>query len=318
LLALALTSCGWAKASPWDHAAYRKTRTEQTFEARIAAAGRYLEERPDGAYAEQVRKYFDKAEPVFYATRRTTKEGLEAYLRALPRGPHALDVRNRLAGIEAERRRDPLVAAAELTRERLEEAAESRRQAQQRLAGWLETLMDRRAYESPIATGPKELVVAFSLELPQPACAPAEGPKLPARAARVCTKDVILRYTIPVERRLEELEMAYLIEIVEDGAGIPLRATIAGEELFSRLDETFAKEERRAESVRDRLEAVSRAVDFVEAAFERRVSLDAGCKKPVVAPEVLRLECGGLRVVAAAGADAGALDEIVLEPAVGP
>ncbi len=314
LAPLALASCSWIQATPGDHAAYRRTRIERTFAARLAAAHRYLEERPTGAYAEDVRRYFDRAEPVFFAKHERDEPGLRAYLDALPRGPHAAEARSRLRVLEERRKSDPMLAAATVTRERLERAKKSRLDAQEALSRWLKLTLDRAAFAGPLSEAPKDLLIAFSLALPEPVCAPAEGADLPDGAARVCMKDAVHAYAIPVEKRLEDRELAFVVELTLDEAGRPLRASFAGGELFSRLDETFTKEERRAESVRERIEAVGRAVDFVGAAFEERVSVEPSCAKPVVAPEVLHLACGGLRVRARAGAGPGDSDEIVVEP----
>jgi hypothetical protein len=310
-----LSACSWISATPGDHADYRETRVGKTFDERIGAAGRYLEERPDGAYAASVRKYFDKAEPVFFATRETSEKGLRDYLKALPRGPHAAEARSRLRVIEERRGRDPLLEAAATTRERLAAASESRAAAQRGLLRWLEITMDPTAYRAPLAEGPKDLVIAFSLSLPEPSCGPAEGTGAPAAAALACAKDQTFPFAIPTGKRLEDRELAFLVELALDERRVPLRATITGEQLFSRLDETFAKTERRSESIRDRIEAVGRGVDFVSQAFEKVVSPSPECAKPVTAPDVLRLECGGMRVVARAAEDETQADEIVIEPA---
>ncbi|NUO47549.1 MAG: hypothetical protein HOV80_01695 [Polyangiaceae bacterium] len=313
-LVLLASGCGWIKATPGDHAAYRKTRVLPTFEERIGAAYQYLEERPDGAYADDVRRYYKRAEPVFFHTRQTTEKGMRSYLALLPKGPHAAEIKSRLRVLEEQRGRDTLVEAATLTRDRLERAAKSRAEAQAGLSRWLGILLDRNVFTSPLSDGPKELVIAYSLELPEPSCSSAEGAGAPERAVRICAKDATYPFIIPGPQRLEDRELSFLIEIALDEGGKPLRAAIAGEEMFSRLDETFAKTERRSESVRDRIEAVGRGVDFVSTSFERRVSPDASCAKPVTAPEVLRLECAGLRVVARAATEAGGTDEVVIEP----
>jgi len=318
LAALLAGGCSWVQATPGDHAAYRDTRVLRTFEERIGAAATYLEERPDGAYAPQVRRYFDRAEPVFFATRQKTEAGLRTYIRVLPKGPHAAEVASRLRAIDDRRGHDPLLEAAAATRERLAAAAKSRADAQAGLQVWLERLMDREAYRSTLASGPRDLVVAFSLALPEPSCSAAEGPDGPPGAARLCAKDATFPFAIPTGKRLEDRELSFLVELALDEGGVPLRGSITGEELFARLDETFAKAERRAESVRDRIEAVGRGVDFVTQAFEKRVSHDPSCAKPVTAPEVLRLECAGVRVVAKAATDEGGADEIVIEPAGAP
>src|SRR5262249_3494945 len=88
-LALALSGAGCSFfAAPGDYAAYRATRVAPTLEERLAAAQRYLRDRPQGAFQDEVRAAFDHAEGVYYGSKRGSITGLYAYLEALPSGPH--------------------------------------------------------------------------------------------------------------------------------------------------------------------------------------------------------------------------------------
>lgn len=308
LLGLPLTGCSWVKASPGDYAAYRKTRVEPSFEARIRAAGEYLEAYPTGAYHADVTAYLKKAEPVFFKTRETSLEGLLSYERALPKGPHAAEVSSRIRAIrEQGGRPDALIVAARVTEERLKRAAESREKARSELAFWVDVLADKEMYESTIAEGPAELVTAFSLALPAPRCRPRAG-------GQSCEKDISIDFMVPTRAGLEDRELGFVITIDKDEVGHPVAARIEGEALFTRLEETYAKKVLDEEAVGDRITAVERGVEIVSAAFEARVSTDPSCKQPVVAPEILHLGCVGMRVRARVAPEAGGIDGISFEP----
>lgn len=303
-----LTGCSWVSASPGDYAAYRKTRLEPTFEGRLRAASDYLEAHPNGAYRDDVTAYVKKAEPVFYKTRETSTAGLESYLRAMPKGAHAAEVRSRLEALrEQSGRPDGLIVAARATEARLKLAAESREKARSELAFWVDVLSDKEAYASPIAEGPAELVTAFALALPSPRChARGEG--------QSCEKDVSVGYMVPTRRGLEDRVLDFVVTIDKDATGRPRAARIEGEALFSRLEETYAKKALQKEGVGDRITAAERGVEVVSTAFQARVSADAACKQPVVAPEIARLECGAMRVRARMSVEAGGIDAISFEP----
>jgi hypothetical protein len=307
LALLALSGCSWVSASTADYAAYRKTRVEPTFEGRIKAAGEYLAAHPSGAYRANVSAYMKKAEPVFYKTRETSLEGLLSYERALPNGAHAAEVSSRIRAIRAQGARpDGLVVAAKETEAKLARAAASREKARSELSFWVDMLSDRDLYKGPLAQGPAELVSELAA-LPAPRCRPRPS-------GESCEKDVSVVYTVPTERGLEERELGFVITIDKDETGRPIGARVEGEELFSRLEETYAKKALDSGAVRDRLVAVERGVDIVSTAFEARVSAEAACKQAVVAPEILHLACSGMRLRARAATDAGGIDGISFEP----
>ena len=312
-LLLATSACSWIKASPGDYADYRQTRVGETEERRLTAASRYLSDRPDGAYAEEVARLLKKREPAYFAAQEKSPAGLARYVAMLPNGPHAREARSRLRAIrEQEAGPDPLLVAAAATRVRLEKAAARRDAAQAALHDWIARLVDPSVYAAPLSEARGDLVVAFSLSLPTPLCKSAS---FDGEEVRVCAKEQHLLYDIPVDRKLTERELGFTVEIAMNGAGVPTRASIAGEELLSRLAETYAKSAISAEKVRDRIDAVERGVDFVAGVFESSVSADPSCRKDVVAPTVLALECKGTRVELRAGDADGALDEITITPA---
>lgn len=297
-----LVGCSWAKASPSEYASYRKTRVEPSLDARMAAAHDYLIAYPEGAYADEVRRTFARNEPLYFESRARSEKGLEAYLKGLPQGPHAAEVRSRLAVIAVRKGQpDLLSAAATETETKMAAAAQSRDRARDELTFWIQNLSDKQAYAAPMSEGPADLVVAFSLSLPPPACHP-EAPEL-----RVCVKELSLPFTIPGSPDMLERELAFSITIVQDHVGRPQWARIEGKELFSRLDETQSLKVLAPEELERRAAAIASAVDHVAG------DAAPACRKEPTPPEVLRLECDGMRVIALAG-DPGTPDAVIFEP----
>ena len=62
-----------------------------------------------------------------------------------------------------------------------------------------------------------------------------------------------------------------------------------------------------------RVAALERALDLVTVAFQARVSEDPACSKPVTAPDLVRLSCNQMSVVASAAPDVGGPDSVTFE-----
>jgi hypothetical protein len=86
-----------------DYRSYRQTRVTPTIEARLGASERYLSEFPHGDYSDEVRHWFIPAEKHYYKLAWNNLPRLRAYLDAMPRGPHAEAVTERIAELESRR-----------------------------------------------------------------------------------------------------------------------------------------------------------------------------------------------------------------------
>ena len=206
VLALALAACQPQAfiASPSDYAGYRATRVAPTFEGRLAAAQRYLEEHPDGRFREEVRSFFNPAEEAFFTVNKGTKDGLRAYLATLPTGPHREQAARRIGEIEtAERssRAEMDRSSAEVTARVSGRAARERTRVREEIQAWVGRFLERGAFTEPLAAASADLVVSFSLSLPSPRCTLLEVPE--GAVARRCVKLLELPYSVEGERGAE-------------------------------------------------------------------------------------------------------------------
>lgn len=300
-------------ASPSDYASYRATRVGPTFEDRLAAAQRYLEEHPDGRYREEVRAFFLQAEDAFYTTKKGSREGLVAYLSVLPKGPHHDAATKRVAQIDAaeQARIAALERSTAVVRARVSgRQAEDRARVQEELKAWLARWIDRAAFEAPVSRASAALVVPFALSLPSPRCALVEPPAGPT--ARRCTKLLELGYDVEIDVGTEPRQLTLEITAHEDARGVPREVTIAGPDLFSRLEETYRVKPIDRGDTAARAAAVTRATGLVKAAFAHAVSDDEACRLKPAAPAVLDLGCDGLRVTVSAGGAQGEDDRVVI------
>src|SRR4051794_11790032 len=72
-----------------DYSDYRAFRVAPTVGRRLKAASFYLGCPSDGAFRDEVLQWFDRVEPLFFEASADSISGMNAYLAALPSGPHA-------------------------------------------------------------------------------------------------------------------------------------------------------------------------------------------------------------------------------------
>lgn len=186
-------------ASRDEFAVYRRYRYETNEDRRGAIGAEYLARFGHGRFREQIQRELSAREEAFWEERRSTYEGLQAYLRAYPRGVHAGEAQARIAVYDAERRRLAEERAAAEQAERERQAAERRaaleRQrffARNTMLYWLRTLGALEGWGEPIPTVAQrnpEFNRTFGGE-PAPQC----------RGGR-CRKNHLVDFTIPVPGR---------------------------------------------------------------------------------------------------------------------
>lgn len=327
-LTLSLAGCGGGGfvTSPADYTAYRSTRIAPTLEARLAASDRYLTSYPEGAFAADVRASFDRAEPVFFAARAGTIDGLKAYREALPSGPHHAEVDKQLARLEAQRDRKDLAVAEDVTAE-VDRATRDRAAVRAELSTWLGLFLDASLWDAPLSRAKKELIVPWSLSLPAPSCAAldpvaapvagageGEGLPPPRLASRRCTKLLELPYAVVVEGRPEDREATLEITVFQDAEGRPIEARIGGPDFFLRLEETFAIRALPRGEPEPRVAAMARIAELVRGVFARAVPAGSQCKRPPASPIFLDLACAGLHLSARSAVAEGEDDLILIRP----
>ncbi len=320
---LALLAGGCANdatfASASDFSAYRATRVAPTLEARLAAAGRYLEQRPDGAFRNAVRAWFDHAEEVFYASKQGSPAGLEAYLATLPRGPHKEQAEQRLHAMmvaESSRRAELEKTAAAVEARVSGPGADARARVQNEIDAWLGRFLDPEAFRMPLYAAKASLVVPFSLSLPSPRCALLDPPE--GAVSRRCAKLIELPYEVEGPKGAEPREAMLEVTVLEGASRAPIEVDLAGPNLFLRLEETHRIKAFAPDDATMRAAANARAVASVRRAFGLAVSSDPSCEQPVKPPLALRLACGGVVVDVIPSATVGDDDRIIITPLSAP
>lgn len=318
LLAGAALGCGpgfWA--SPEEYGAYRRTRVEPALEARLAASAAYLARYPGGAHAADVRAWLGRAEAIYYAQKRGSAAGLEAYLEALPQGAFAAEARRELARRAIARAPDE-VSSGEDTEARIAAERSARERVAEEIAAWVGRLVDPALWRGQaMVDAPAEVLVPFALALPWPACRPLEDAEARALAAPEgsfrCAKVLSLPYAVTGAQGSEPREATVEIAVVEDFSGRPLHAIVGGPDLFLRLEEARSVRAQGADDAAARVAGIARAVEIAGAAFRAKVS-GAACRREPVAPVVLDLGCEGVALRVRAAVEEGEDDQIVISP----
>jgi hypothetical protein len=309
----ATVGCGAGKqiiTSRNDYELYRASRVAPTVEERLGAAHRYLKRAPQGEYAEEVRAWFGPAERSYVASAHDSLPRLRAYLEALPNGPRAAEVQERVRQLEdavrsaadRELNRDARLASLKSD---LERAATQRKTFLEEVSSFIALLSHVRVWNQPVTAVDAEL--ATRLNLADPATCQLD----------LCARPFTARFAIPHSAgRLVPRDASFEVEIALNN-GLVTEIRIGGRELFSRIGEaqdlkpvSFADPLARAEAIGRALTLVTNAVGT---AFP-----EATCERPAVSPVVLERACEGSRVTVTAAVDSGAADVIVFAPEAPP
>jgi len=288
LSALGASACGSGgarlTASAGDYADYRAVRVAPSVPSRLRAASHYLERYPKGAFRIEVQDWFDRVEPLFYEASAGSPEGMEVYLDALPKGPHAASAEQRrdafrdTAKIAAGER---LAAVAAAFERRLASAAQSREDVLTAYASWVSRLVELDTWGRPLEEAGDELKKAWSAGS-TPHCEPNR-----------CTKLLEIPYELEVGGKPEPFECMIEISLVLS-AGKVVGAVVAGPDLFARLSEAH-----NAEPVSRDLESRQHAAVFsttlTSGAIERKLPRTR-CDREAAPPAVMVRECDGTRL----------------------
>lgn len=318
-LAIATTGCVAGRrfaASPEEYAIYRRAQAADDIEVRLEASQQYLVKYPQGAWAPDVQDFFTRAEAIYFAGSKASIPGLEGYLRALPHGPSAKEAALRLRDLRAAEKADrtDLINTAKAASENVEREGERRRNARERISTWLGLVLDPSVFARPLVDAKASLIVPWSLGLPWPLCERPDGDaatKLPAGAARRCTKLLQLDYRAADDGEMQDRQALVEIALFQDEMGRPVEVSIGGPDLFLRLEETFTARGAAATDPEAKLRGAERAVRMAEEAFDATIGGAKACKKAADA-DVLRLVCKGISLRVLAGALDGEDDRFVI------
>jgi hypothetical protein len=267
-----------------DYADYRAVRVASSVPLRLQAAARYLDLHPDGSFHEEVADWFAKIERLFYEASADSPQGMQAYLAALPKGPHAANAQQRLDAFRDTAKAaagERLVAMAAVFEKRLAAAAQSREDVLTAYSSWLRRLVDFDGWGRPLDEASDEVKKAWS-EGPVPRCEPDR-----------CTKLLEIPYELEVGGKPAPFEC--MIEIsLQLSAGKVVGAVVSGPDLFARLNEANSAEP----SARDdesRRHTVTFAATLTSGAIERRLQR-VRCERDPSPRAVMRRECDGIRL----------------------
>jgi hypothetical protein len=310
-LSLAMQGCAPARplvASRDDYADYRKTRLAPSVPARLAAATLYLERHRDGAWNGEVAEWFVRAESRYYESRKTSPEGVEEYLAALPSGPHGDDARARLASYRANSRAAQAERLARTGAEferRLQVAAQSREDVVNAYAGWIDRLLAFDGWGRPLDAAGGDVALSFQTDAGAGRCGPRECKRALSIAyeLEVSGKPVSFVATIDVTLRLSE-------------AGAVEEAAVSGPDLFLRLFEAHDARPVNLERPEDRRAAARWAAELTAGVAEAHLP-QARCDRLAPAPVVLSRACDGLSLEATAAAEAAGDDRVVIRGRAG-
>ncbi len=281
-----------------DYADYRAVRVAEDVDERMARTWAYLKERPDGMYAGRLRRYFEKSEPVFFKMRSRSIRGLEAYLEALPDGPHADEALAMLMGRrDAKRRESADMREARLTGSRLDAEREKRDEAAKLLHWWLDAFLHTEVWSAPLSDAPKDLIVRYRLSLPQPKCTAAAEDATRQR----CVKPLERSFRVPGSGQLEDRTLAFLLEVELDERWYVQRVTVSGAGILLATEEARRKKALEDDEASTRAAAAAFVARLTTSLFERNVTCNGGTE----ASGSTLLSCEGLLLTLVPGRDGG-------------
>lgn len=317
-LLVALTGCSTFLASRGDYALYRSTRVGKTFEARLRAADAYLRTYPDGEWAPEVKRYFERAEPVYYASKEDSVPGLQAYLAELPNGPHGKAANERLQQLLTSRVKDREDERGVVARSdaKLAARAAERAQVREQIAAWVNRFLDRDLYARPMTNADAGIVVPWALALPSPVCSLSADDKRATTGDYGCRKLLLYPYSVVSGGAQEERQATVEVAVSFDAAGVPKRATVGGPDMFLRLAESKQLQAIKADDPGARVEAIAGAVAIARERFGERIGKDKACERKSAAPVVLDLRCHGVRLTATAAVDPSEDDRFEITPSI--
>ncbi len=287
-----------------EYRSYRQFRVATTLEARLGAAERYLRDYPRGDYRKEVRAWYFPAEKRYFKLSWNTLPRLRAYLDAMPHGPHAEAVAERISELDArrvfaERREQRVLNQAQQMESRLARAADQRRGFVHEFSRLTELLGATRTFNEPTSELDPALLIRFR-ERPPPLHCEADQ----------CQKIFSFSYAVPEDRSLTERAIDVALQIRLE-RGLVQELSLSGPELFTRLAEAISVRAVPPLNAQARTEALGQALELVSGALDVPLPKQR-CEVEAVSPVVLERRCDGLRLLVVAGTEPGAADRLLV------
>jgi hypothetical protein len=302
-------------ASPADLEDYRAFRTAAHKGRRLAAAQRYLERHPEGAWADEVRTIFEAEESAWFEAAQSSRTRAREYVVDLPHGPHA-DAARALLVLFDEHQDDfdtlVLLAEARRTAAGLDYETDRRKRVSDVLLQKLSALLDPATWGARLDSPPPSLAAALRGEVPG-----TWGAELSAR------RDDALAFVLPTPEGSEARVLLASLQLelrrpkaadAGAAAGRVVQGRLQGEDLFVLWSEAILARVLDATAASDRELARTTISDVLAGAFEARLPA-ARCAAPAKEGELLVRACDGWSASVRMGAEQGE-DDVV--DVVGP
>jgi hypothetical protein len=303
MLLLGASGCGALTASAPEYTAYRAVHVTPTVAGRLHAAAHYLRQYPEGVFHAEVSAWFGQVEPVFYEASADTVAGMDAYLAALPDGPHASAAAQRRDALAALRKREAgegLVKVATAFEQRLAHAAQLREDVTATYSAWIARLLEFDGWGRSIDPMNEPLASAWA----------GAGASRPECDRRGCTKPVTVPYELEIDGELQpfvfKLEIALHVE-----RGVVVDATVSGPDLALRLLEAHRASPAHGDSTEARIAELAWLIELTSGAAAKKLA-PTHCAVPAKPPVVLSRQCGGLELDVIAASAAHPRDRVVI------
>src|SRR5262249_38086327 len=151
---------------------------------------------PNGDYRNEVSAWFKPAEKHYFKLAWNNLPRLRAYLDAMPKGPHADAVLDRIGELEsrsafANRREQRELTYATRSEARLEKAAEDRREFLREFSAVVAALAKTRSFGEPTSDLDSELLLRFRVRQPAGVCDESQ-----------CTKTFSYPFAVPEQKTI--------------------------------------------------------------------------------------------------------------------
>jgi hypothetical protein len=301
LVAALAPSCQSLVASPAEYGAYRAVRVAPTLPEQLRAAWSYLERYPEGAFHADVSQWFGRIEPLFYEASADSAQGMQRYLDALPRGPHAVPAAERRDALVAEgksRAGEGLAKAAAAFEERLARAAQTREDVVSAYSSWVARLTAFDGWGRPLEPLSEPFASSWMAD-PAPAC-----------GRDVCSKIDAFSYELEREGN-PETRVCTLEVAIRRSKGAVIEASVHGPDLFNRVFEAHTAKAVGPDDAGARAAAIAGVIELTSGAVARKLDPHR-CEADAKPPAAMARQCDGIRLELIPSASANADDRVVI------